>query len=114
MTLGICATTQGCLPYLKGIVGAATHAGKQVEIFVTGEAVHLPQDPGFAELLAMAKVTAKSATSPRASRAWKFGVSMTRTSLRKRKTPNSLSAATATFCYRRLSHGEKGHRRHKE
>jgi len=57
MTLGICATTQGCLTHLRGIVGAAIHAGKQVEIFVTGEAVHLSQEPGFVELLAMAKVT---------------------------------------------------------
>lgn len=57
MTLGICATTQDSLPHLRGIVDAAIHAGKQVEVFVTGEAVHISQDPDFAELLTVAKVT---------------------------------------------------------
>ena len=57
MTLGICATTQDSLPHLRGMVGAAIRTGKQVEIFITGEAVRISQEPDFAELLTMARVT---------------------------------------------------------
>jgi hypothetical protein len=55
-TLGICATRRDSLPHLLGITRAARRAGKRVEIFVTGEAVFITQDPRFAEVIAKASV----------------------------------------------------------
>lgn len=55
-TLGICVTRSDALPYLLGITRAALRAGKRVEIFVTGEGARFTQEPGFAELVATARV----------------------------------------------------------
>ncbi|UCH19828.1 MAG: peroxiredoxin [Deltaproteobacteria bacterium] len=54
--LGICAATQGCFHHVLGLTRAAKAAGKQVEIFLTGEGVHLTQDPRFSELLEAGRV----------------------------------------------------------
>ena len=50
-TLGICVATRNQLPHVIGLARAAKAAGKSVEIFFTGEGVHLTQDPRFSELI---------------------------------------------------------------
>lgn len=54
-TLGICVATRNQLKHVVGLAKAARAAGKEVEIFFTGEGVYLTQDPGFAELVGQAK-----------------------------------------------------------
>lgn len=54
--LGICVATRDSMPHLLGLAKAAQRAGKQVEIFLTGEGVHLTHQPGFSELLEVARV----------------------------------------------------------
>lgn len=56
-SLGICVTTQNCLNHLLGIAKAARRAEKQLEIFLTGEGVHLTQDRNFSVLIDLARVS---------------------------------------------------------
>jgi predicted peroxiredoxin len=53
--LGICVATNANMAHVLGIARAARKAGKEVSVFFTGEGVKLTQDPGFAELLQVAK-----------------------------------------------------------
>jgi hypothetical protein len=54
--LGICVATDSHLAHVIGLSTAARAAGKDVEIFFTGEGVHLTQDPRFSQLLGVARV----------------------------------------------------------
>ena len=54
--LGICVATRGHMAHVIGLAKAAKAAGKDVEIFFTGEGVHLTQDPRFPALLDAARV----------------------------------------------------------
>jgi len=54
-TLGICVATKSRMAHVLGLARAARKAGKEVEVFFTGEGVHLTQDPLFAQLLEVAK-----------------------------------------------------------
>jgi predicted peroxiredoxin len=49
--LGICVATQNCFHHALGLARAARGAGKQVEIFLTGEGIELTQNSQFSELL---------------------------------------------------------------
>ena len=53
--LGICVSTTSQMPHVVGLAKAARAAGKEVEIFFTGEGVRLTQDRRFAELLEVAR-----------------------------------------------------------
>ena len=55
-TLGISVTTLDAMPHVLGLSRAASVAGKQIDIFFTGDAVHLVRDPRFPELLGLARV----------------------------------------------------------
>lgn len=55
-TLGICVTTKDCWHHLIGIARAARTAGKQLDLFLTGEGVHLTQEPNFSDLIDLAHV----------------------------------------------------------
>ena len=55
-TIGICVSTQNNLHHVIGLAKAAKNAGKQVEIFFTGDGVILTRDSRFSELLDIAKV----------------------------------------------------------
>lgn len=55
-SIGICVSTQNNLHHVIGLAAAAKKAGKQVEIFFTGDGVELTQDPRFSELLDDAQV----------------------------------------------------------
>lgn len=55
-TIGICVSTQNNLCHVIGLASAAKSAGKQVEIFFTGDGVMLTQDARFSELLEFAQV----------------------------------------------------------
>lgn len=50
-SLGICVATRNQLQHVLGLARAAKAAGKQVEVFFTGEGVHLTQDPDFSQLI---------------------------------------------------------------
>ncbi len=50
-TLGICVATRGQIGHVIGLAKAAKAAGKTVEVFFTGEGVHLTHDPRFGELV---------------------------------------------------------------
>ena len=54
--LGICVATGNHLEHVIGLSKAAKAAGKEVEIFFTGDGVHLTKDPRFGELLGTGKV----------------------------------------------------------
>lgn len=54
--LGICVATRGNMPHILGLSKAARATGKQVEIFLTGDGVHLTQNPRFSELLEAGRV----------------------------------------------------------
>jgi hypothetical protein len=54
--LGISVTTSDALPHVLGLSRAARTAGKRVDVFFTGDAVHLVRDPRFPELLGLARV----------------------------------------------------------
>ena len=54
--LGICVATRSNMPHILGLSKAARAAGKQVEIFLTGDGVHLTQNPRFSELLEAGRV----------------------------------------------------------
>ena len=56
-SIGICVSTQNNLHHVIGLATAAKNAGKQVEIFFTGDGVELTQDPRFSELLDLARVS---------------------------------------------------------
>ncbi len=53
--LGICVATKSRMEHVIGLARAARKAGKEVEIFFTGEGVLLTKDPRFKELLDVAK-----------------------------------------------------------
>ena len=55
-TLGICVTTPNSMPHVLGLARAAKKAGIKAEIFLTGEGVHLTQDPCFPELLQYGRI----------------------------------------------------------
>lgn len=54
--LGICVTTSENMPYLLGLARAANKAGINMEIFLTGDGVHLTQHEFFPELLEHGRV----------------------------------------------------------
>ena len=54
--LGICVSKQGCFHHVFGLSKAAKKAGKQVDIFFTGDGVHLTQDGHFSQLLETGRV----------------------------------------------------------
>jgi len=54
--LGICAATGQNLNHIIGLTLAAEKAGLEVQIFLTGDGVHLTKNPRFQELLGHAKV----------------------------------------------------------
>jgi len=54
--LGICVATSNQLGHVIGLARAAKAAGKQVEVFFTGEGVHNTQDPRFQQLLELGRV----------------------------------------------------------
>ncbi len=54
--LGICAATSKNMTHVLGIAGAAYKSGIRTEIFLSGEGIHLTQDPRFSKLLGYAKV----------------------------------------------------------
>lgn len=56
-SLGICVATRNQLQHVLGLARAAKAAGKEVEVFFTGEGVHLTQDPAFSQLIGTAKCT---------------------------------------------------------
>ena len=55
-TLGICVATNNNLDHAIGIATAAHAAGKEVQVFLTGEGVLLTQSPRFPELLKTSSV----------------------------------------------------------
>ncbi len=55
-SLGICVASKAQMAHVLGLARAARAAGKEVEVFFTGEGVLLTQDPQFPELLEVAKV----------------------------------------------------------
>jgi peroxiredoxin family protein len=55
-TLGICVATRNQIDHVIGLARAAKAAGKTVEIFFTGEGVHLTHDPRFGELVGAGKL----------------------------------------------------------
>ena len=55
--LGICVATDVNLPHVIGLSKAAKASGRDVDVFFTGEAVRLTQDPRFSELLGGGRVT---------------------------------------------------------
>jgi sulfur relay (sulfurtransferase) complex TusBCD TusD component (DsrE family) len=54
-TLGICVATKSRMEHVVGLARAARKAGKEVEVFFTGDGVHLTKDPRFPELLDVAR-----------------------------------------------------------
>ena len=54
-TLGICVATKSRMDHVIGLARAARKAGKEVQVFFTGEGVLLTKDPRFRELLDVAK-----------------------------------------------------------
>ncbi len=56
-TLGICVSTLKAFDHLIGITLAAKRANKEVEIFFTGEAVHITQHDRFIDLVQLSKVS---------------------------------------------------------
>ncbi len=54
-TLGICVATKSRIEHVIGLARAARKAGKEVEVFMTGEGVLLTKDPRFPELLEVAR-----------------------------------------------------------
>jgi hypothetical protein len=49
--LGICVTSKDSMEHLKGIVWSAWKAGLHTNVFLTGDGVHLTQDPDFPEVI---------------------------------------------------------------
>jgi predicted peroxiredoxin len=56
-SLGICVATRGQIGHVIGLAKAAQAAGKTVEVFFTGEGVHLTHDPRFQELVGTGKLS---------------------------------------------------------
>jgi predicted peroxiredoxin len=56
-TLGICVATRDYMQHVLGIAAAAHKAGHAIEIFFTGEGVHLTQDHRFGDLMQLARVS---------------------------------------------------------
>jgi len=56
-TLGICVTRRSGFHHVLGLAKAATAAGKQVEIFFTGNGVFQSQEPDFTKLIGFGKVS---------------------------------------------------------
>ncbi len=54
-TLGICVATRSRMEHVIGLARAARKAGKEVQVFFTGEGVQLTKDPRFPELLDVAR-----------------------------------------------------------
>lgn len=55
-TFGICAATRANMTHVLGLAQAAADVGIKVDIFLSGEGVHLTQDSRFQELLAIGRV----------------------------------------------------------
>jgi predicted peroxiredoxin len=55
-SLGICVASRNHMQHVLGLATAAHMAGKQVEIFFTGDGVHLTQDQRFGALMQLARV----------------------------------------------------------
>lgn len=54
--LGICVATKNNMAHVLGLAEAAKRAGKVTDIFLTGDGVHLTQDPRFSQLLDAGRV----------------------------------------------------------
>ncbi len=54
--LGICVNSSDHLDHVIRLAKAANAAGKEVEVFFTGEGVLLSQDPGFSELIGEGRI----------------------------------------------------------
>jgi hypothetical protein len=54
--LGICVTTKNAMTHVVGVAEAAKEMGIDVDVFLSGEGVHLTQDPRFPRLLAAGRV----------------------------------------------------------
>ncbi|MCP4604707.1 MAG: hypothetical protein GY847_30000 [Proteobacteria bacterium] len=55
-TLGICAATKDNMTAVLGLAEAAKRRDIHVEIFLSGEGIHLTQDPRFSKLLDTGRV----------------------------------------------------------
>jgi sulfur relay (sulfurtransferase) complex TusBCD TusD component (DsrE family) len=55
-TFGICAATRNHMTHVLGLAQAAKKQGIHVEIFLSGEGIHLTQDPRFSSLLETGRV----------------------------------------------------------
>ena len=55
-SLGICATTGNSMTHVLGLAKAAKRQEIDVEIFLSGEGIHLTQDPRFESLLECGRV----------------------------------------------------------
>lgn len=55
-TIAVLVSTKESLPYLLGLVAAASRRGLEVRIFFTGEGVLVTQEPRFQELAGQAKM----------------------------------------------------------
>jgi hypothetical protein len=56
MKLGICAATKKHMDHVLGLADAASRRGIEVQIFLSGEGIHLTQDSRFSALLEVARV----------------------------------------------------------
>lgn len=54
--LGICVSSKDHLHHVIGLARAARRAGKEVDIFFTGEGVLFTQDPRFSQLIGMGRI----------------------------------------------------------
>ncbi len=55
-SLGIFVTTRNQMAHLLGLATAAKATGKKIDIFLTGEGVHLTQEATFPQLLETGRV----------------------------------------------------------
>lgn len=55
--LAILVASDNAMTHVLNISKAATEAGKRVDLFFTGQGVHLTQDPRFLNLLEVANVS---------------------------------------------------------
>ena len=54
--IGITVTTRDAISHVLGLARAALAEGKQTEVFLTAEGIHLTQDRRFSELSEIARV----------------------------------------------------------
>ncbi|MDP2646242.1 MAG: hypothetical protein Q8P24_14975 [Desulfobacterales bacterium] len=54
--LGICVARPDSMTHVLGLARAAKKGGRDIDIFLTGQGVHLTRDPRFPELLKVARI----------------------------------------------------------